>query len=152
MSSPLSQFFVTVILPNCKVQTLLTSCQFFYYSCFPTEHGDQYFLTSMINPFSLLPCSFCSSTLHLNTDGENGKFQHAPSKNNCQIFRATLSSPDKAFIHQEAQLSCFQISLEKFEMLKWQTNVQHKDSKERYYTLWGLQISLPTLASVEVLQ
>lgn len=69
------------------------------------------------------------------------------------MFTATLSSPHQAFTHQEAQLSCFQISLEKFEMLKWQTNVQHKDPKGRYYALQGrLNISLPTLASAEVLQ
>lgn len=108
---------------------------------------DQSFLTS------LLPCSLCPSTLHLNTDGERVTFQHSSSTSNCTMFRATLSSPHKAFTHQEAQLSCFQISLEKFEMLKWQTNVQRKDPKGRYYVLGGrLHISLPALASVEVLQ
>jgi len=69
------------------------------------------------------------------------------------MFRATLSSPHQAFTCQEAQLSCFQISLEKSEMLKRQTNVQCKDPKGRYYALRGrLHISLPTLASLEVLQ
>lgn len=132
------QFFVVAILPYCKVQTLLTSCQFSYYSCFSSKRGDQSFLTSMINPFSH-PCCFLASALqpHLNADGEKVTFQHSSSTSNCKMFRATLSSPHQAFTHQEAQLSCFQISLEKFEMLKWQTNVQHKDAKGRYYAPEG---------------
>lgn len=89
-----------------------------------------------INSFSSL-CFLVASTLLLppQDSWEKVKFQYSFMTYNCKKFRAILPSLHKAFTHQEAQLSCFQISLEKFEMLKWQTNVQCKDPKGRYYAL-----------------
>lgn len=154
MSSPPPSSLWLPYFLTCEVQMLFTWRQFSYYPCFPSKRTsilshihDQSFL------ISVLPSSLCPSNPHLSADGEKVKFQHSSSTSNGKMFRATLSSAHKAFPHKEAQSSCFQTSLEKFKMLKWQTNVQRKDPKGRYHALWGrLHISLPTLASLEVLQ
>lgn len=44
-----SQFFLAAILSHSKVQILFVLGQLSYYPCFPSKHGDQSFLTSMIN-------------------------------------------------------------------------------------------------------
>lgn len=136
MSPPLPSSLKLLYFPHCKAPILLALWQLSHHPCFLSKHGDQSFLTSIINPFSPLCCLAVSAIPpHLNTDREKVKFQHSYSSSNCKTFRAVLFSPHHAFTQKEAQLFWFQTSLEKFEMLKWQTNVQHKDPKGRYSAL-----------------
>lgn len=96
--TPSSQFFQLPYLLHSKVQLLLTLWQLYYYPCFPSEHGEQSFLTSMINPFSPLCCLPVSAIPpHLNAVGEKVKFQHSSSTSNCKTFRAMLFPSTSCF-------------------------------------------------------